>query len=711
MESCVKEILSEIDFVQKIGAPGRIIVFGKNSEAVLTGRQEEDTVIAAAELGKGRIVVFSHTGFGKQMCDQTGDFTNSILYKNVRNWVTKKNKNTSYNILKLDTRETVKNIEDLQKYDIVFSVGGKENIKKELIEKYIELGGAFVIAATPWGWLQCNNNKPIYEIPYSSILLKVGISFSKDLAKDHGSGFETEISKGATANISKMNDNFQDLNSMLEKVSLLKMISELPVECANQLSTSVLKHWKEVEKEIKTKFPHGKLKTTNMHEREILEFWTLCASIQSSSEFKAPCINEFPGDFDVLPPLKCKRVKFNSKREDYFFTGCYVAAGTVATLKVSAIKSRWKVLVGAHTDYLTSAKISRWPDIVKRIDACASRTYDISSPFGGGVYFLSSKSQDSKIEATISNIVLQPLYDSEDLNSKRSWKENINSPGLWADIMGKYITFTFPSESIRHLQYPSEILNLFDNLLEAYHDLRGSKIDDYRKIWVVADIQPSVGYMHSGNPIVTQLDVTKPSDMKFLLNADNFKAGFFWGLFHEIGHNMQKSDWTFEGTSEVTVNIFTLYGMQTMCHIPAWIHPWLQKQFNAAFKYLKAGADFAKWKRGPGLALVVYAQLAHHFTWDAYKQVFRNYNNLNPSLKPKSNQDKIDMWFETFSRVVGYNLEPLFIFWGIPLTENQVKKVKTLKLPCFLPDDEVTREVPDRVSFVKATFPYLIREL
>ncbi|CAF4539274.1 unnamed protein product, partial [Rotaria magnacalcarata] len=41
---------------------------------------------------------------------------------------------------------------------------------------------------------------------------------------------------------------------------------------------------------------------------------------------------------------------------------------------------------------------------------------------------------------------------------------------------------------------------------------------------------------------------------------------------------MQRDWWTFDGTGEVTVNIFTLHAMNIICHIQPWIHPWLDEQ-------------------------------------------------------------------------------------------------------------------------------------
>ena len=46
-----------------------------------------------------------------------------------------------------------------------------------------------------------------------------------------------------------------------------------------------------------------------------------------------------------------------------------------------------------------------------------------------------------------------------------------------------------------------------------------------------------------------------------------------WGFFHEMGHNHQQPDWTFDGTGEVTNNVFVLYILDTVCGITSHQHP------------------------------------------------------------------------------------------------------------------------------------------
>lgn len=136
---------------------------------------------------------------------------------------------------------------------------------------------------------------------------------------------------------------------------------------------------------------------------------------------------------------------------------------------------------------------------------------------------------------------------------------------------------------------------------------------------MVCDVQPSVGYMHSGYPVVTHLDITEVQSKEFVMNSTRLRGEGWWGLYHELGHNMQEDTWTFEGTTEVTCNIFTLHAMEAVSGQKPWIHSWLQGQLSKTYSYLRNGADFEEWKDSPGVALFVYAQLIQAFGWSSFK--------------------------------------------------------------------------------------------
>ncbi len=195
------------------------------------------------------------------------------------------------------------------------------------------------------------------------------------------------------------------------------------------------------------------------------------------------------------------------------------------------------------------------------------------------------------------------------------------------------------------------------------------------------------------------MDISDPQSKDFIFNIDTLEKEGSWGLFHEIGHNRQKPSWSkrdllitysyiyeilfvfiaFDGTTEVTVNIFTLHAMNTLCNLPVWIHTWLKNQISETQKYISHGSKFDEWKQNPGIALYIYAQLAREYGWDSYKAVFRKYEELNPELK--SNQEKMDYWIITFSRQVEYNLIPLFKFWGFPISQSTIDDLSDLEIP------------------------------
>ena len=252
----------------------------------------------------------------------------------------------------------------------------------------------------------------------------------------------------------------------------------------------------------------------------------------------------------------------------------------------------------------------------------------------------------------------------------------------------------------------------WDRLLLLYHDLRGANVTRHSRTRIVTDIQAVAGYMHSGNPIVTHLDVADPNnDKKFLLDHQIFDK-CAWAIFHELGHNMQQWAWTFNGTLEVTANIFVLYANDVMCGEPPWIHPWLKKSLPKTIAYLDKGAPFNVWMSDASIALFVYAQLAHEFGWGgAYKSVFRRYQTGDEWKRKMTNQEKIDRWFVWFSETVKHDLTPIALFWGIPMSISAISELRGSHLPQFLPADEIIRAASVRTSEIIRLFPGITREI
>ena len=150
----------------------------------------------------------------------------------------------------------------------------------------------------------------------------------------------------------------------------------------------------------------------------------------------------------------------------------------------------------------------------------------------------------------------------------------------------------------------------------------------------------------------------------------------------------------FDGTTEVTVNIFTLHAMDKICHLQPWIHSWLTDQIDRTKEYINNGSDFNEWKDNPGVALFIYAQLAREYGWESYKEVFRKYEETKPDLD--SDEDKMDYWAKTFSQQVGQNLVPLFKFWGFPISQSTIDELADYPIPEIA--DDFIEMAPERYT-------------
>ncbi len=161
------------------------------------------------------------------------------------------------------------------------------------------------------------------------------------------------------------------------------------------------------------------------------------------------------------------------------------------------------------------------------------------------------------------------------------------------------------------------------------------------------------------------------------------------GTLSRIGHNHQNYDWTFEGTGEVTVNLFTIYVYEKVLgqkidqgHNAISNR---EERINNIIKHVEKGAPFNEWKNDPFLALSMYIQMIERFGWQPFKNVFALYRNLPQNERPRNDEEKRDQWMVRFSREVGFNLAPFFTVWGVPTSESARNSLSDL--PVWLPEE------------------------
>jgi hypothetical protein len=241
---------------------------------------------------------------------------------------------------------------------------------------------------------------------------------------------------------------------------------------------------------------------------------------------------------------------------------------------------------------------------------------------------------------------------------------------------------------VRELRDPDELLQVWDQVLDACADLARIPRDRPRPERIVLDEQIGGGYMHSGYPIMAHLDVAST-----IVNAAMIAKGeATWGFFHEIGHNHQAPEWTFDGAGEVTVNLFTMYVHDKVCQrSDMGTEQNGTNLIRAADRdqkikpYFDRGAKFEEWRSDGFLALCMYIQLQQAFGWAAFQDVFEEYRKLPQAERPKTDEEKRDQWLVRFSRRVGKDLGLFFQAWGVPTTE--AARTQVADLPKWVPEN------------------------
>jgi hypothetical protein len=263
--------------------------------------------------------------------------------------------------------------------------------------------------------------------------------------------------------------------------------------------------------------------------------------------------------------------------------------------------------------------------------------------------------------------------------TKEAWAAARRAPGPWAELGTAKVILTVPAAHVRDLVDPEPLLRFWDRVLDADADLAGIPRARPRPERYVADVEISAGYMHSGYPIMTHLDAApRMVDVALLAKEGD------WGLFHEMGHNHQAPAWTFEGTGEVTCNLFALYVLETVCGRPrATGHDALGERAAKAAAHLAKGAPFAAWQADPFLALATYVHLVEGFGWEAFRHVFAAYRTLPDAGQPNDPAAQRDAWMVRFSREVGRDLSGFFVAWGIPT--SPAARASLRDLPAWMP--------------------------
>ncbi len=706
-------MLDGVASIASAGVPGPLAVIGERAQVLVAGEQDGNLlpVAVAAEWEAGRVVAVGHGGmigasalahegtrrFVTRAAGWAGRRTGEAA-EGRRVAVVHDNKRMG-ELLAREGWEVVSVAQGRVLREalagaslLVVDVHAVGDAEREVVREFVRDGGGLITAGLGGGWLQLNPGKTIHDHPGNRLLAEAGIVWCDgylETTVEGGfavQGLDEAVSAHAALSVLERElwDKPAGKLAFGEQAGAAVMVAARATpaghafaeRCERLLASDALAD--RVRPVISEEKP---LRARDGVSRVLVALDVDREKASAPQAVRAhPSHVAFPGVVAAdAERIRTTVVVRGGKRWES--TGLYVPAGEVVTLRATgAARAGVRVLVGAHSDELWHhGAWKRVPDVQREFVWGEGEELLVASAFGGLLYLERAAGAPSELAVEVRGVVRAPHFELGK-TSAEEWQRGRTSPAPWAELASEKVIVTVPSTFVRELENPEELMRFWDAISDAHAELATIAKQPAWPHRFVADVQISAGYMHAGYPIMTHLDAAA-----FMTNVQTLRAGS-WGLLHELGHNHQEDAWTFDGTVEVTCNLFTLHAIDTIC-TPApgdRGHEAVNTPPNVE-KHLAMGAPFEQWKQDPFLALHMYVQLERAFGWETYKRVFAEYRTLKREELPRSDAEKRDQWMVRFSRACGRNLGPFFEKWGVPTGE--AARASVAGLPGWMPPE------------------------
>jgi hypothetical protein len=702
------------------GTPGSVVAFGDKARVLAVGRSGNSFApvavsgILPGERGR-RIVLLGHDGYLNAESMKRHD-TRQFLLDSAAWAVDRQPKSKArHNVgliglaeLSAEFREAGWNTvtlgsdwtSHLEGIDLIVAKAGsvKTQSEADALAKRLGQGGGAIIGVTGWGWEMIHPGKRIAsDWPLSRLLNEAGIAVSPET-------LDPEDSKSASMKLIGPEDmplvhagkalaklrQPADSESKLTSIEAAQISSTLELALASVKSDSQFR--KSMAELSRFRKPRSITESNPVRSEDIYDRLAIrirhdhARDTESAKIAADPSSTEFPGPVADNVPRMARTIRFPAKAKGRLGTGLYAPPGGRIRIRVvdsqdPNLPSGLKIRIGAHSDSLWHLdKWERHPEITLVRDLqFRDSVFEIASPFGGLIYIEPAKPLATDVELTFENVVLAPHYVLGE-STARDWLQLRKSPAPWAEFRSRHVGLVLPSDAIRNLDDPKQLLELWDRVMDCQNELGTLRPEFKPTQWIVPDRQISAGYMHAGNPIMTGLDA-----VPFFANPDKLLAdkpgGITWGILHEIGHNRQRPAWTPSGLGEVTNNLFALYAYDKLLNKPSAGHPGLLIRENreaALKKYRATGPDFERFKEDPFLALAFFMGIQEEFGWKPFITYFAKIEELPRKDRPETDSACWNSWLTGMSKHTGRNLSPYFEAWGIPISKDATKSMQSL---------------------------------
>ncbi|MCC6405757.1 MAG: hypothetical protein IT453_01230 [Planctomycetes bacterium] len=694
----LETLLDGVHSIAAPGVPGPIAVFDERAFAVVAGRVDgahRASAAAAARVASGRVLLLAHSGFASTDALREGDTT--LFVRNAIQWLAPKAERPRIGVTggwsgavrlagftprELDGRGAFAKLDEV---DVVATtLLGLSNADMASLQAFVERGGGLLGCDTGWGWQQLHADEALDAQPIQIWLAKHGLAFTLGyLERTHAHGFAVDgeplqLLNGDSAldlliaNAGKPRAKAEELAQASFTVGFAaRALPDVATPFGDRLARLVKEHDRElVASEAKPLGPDKPLLRALASAQ-----WIQLARVPPDSTRAHASAAEFPGSVTAESTLQSLELDLNVP--GWHSTGLWANPGAriVVQLPSEVTAAGLRVRIGAHQDELWDHDAWRRMPAITREFPLAAESTTAANPFGGLVYVVAPEDKHiGRVRLVVRGAIQAPLYVLGETNNDE-WRAQRRRPGPWAELASSKLVISVPSRVVRELDDPKSLMVFWDRVLDAQAELAGISAARPRPERFVLDRQIGGGYMHSGYPIMTHLDVAE-----VVVDRARLETGEeIWGFVHELGHNLQVDDWTFEGTGEVTNNVFSVYSIEKTCKLAPGRrgHGGVDAPPSIA-AYLERGARFEEWKEDPFLALQTYLLVQAEFGWEPFRAVFAEYAALPDAERPKTEADKRDQWMVRLSRAVGKDLGPYFQAWGVPVSAEARQSVAEL---------------------------------
>ncbi len=686
------------------GNPASLVVYGDGKATAVLA---DGTILGArTRVGQGRVSALGHGGFlgdarGDTRAYLLGELTWLCEGSKVRAWGLPKDLGDAMGSLGITVERVEGTIDTLEMGGVDLIVGSPQRFARsgrlDDLRGWLEDGGAMLAVETAWGQIQLGHAQSVDDLAANRLLSAHGICFTGRAltpARDglyHLSPAALEHANATRALRVLGGEESGDiaLAGRIVREALASVPMDSPLIDDARAMARV--HRAELDEAY-----------ASMRERPLTldEHPLACALLDLDARLARhdplhtpahPSHAAFPGAVPDELARVSRVVDLRDGIGGWRSTGLYAPAGETIRVRVEPASAEGiSVQIGCWLDpQHFDARVRMTPAVFRadvREGVCAIR-----SPIGGPLYIdvPVSLSAAGGIRATIEGAVEMPHFrlGHTDLDQ---WRTHLRGlPVAWAELESDELVLTIPADSVRDLDRPDQVMEHWDRVHRVMQEMepRSPRHWPDRQYRYVADRRLSWGYMYcpSNAPIVIPMSAARA-----MVQPENFDGqgpNRLWGHYHEMGHSHQNPLWTFGGTGEVTVNIFTVLALHKVNGYPlddeaTRTSP--EQALRTMREHMADGAPFDRWKSRPFLALQTYAMLWHEFGWDAFRSTFRSYDDLAADQRPRTDAEKRDEFAIRMSRAVGRNLEPYFRAWGIPLSDRVGREVGDL--PVWMPE-------------------------